>query len=86
MQFGQSTPTRLHWQACMLQLRHAPAHVSAGSNTRHRSIKLGLDALAANPPDVVVIHDAVRPFATAAIIEDVATAAYEHGAAGKCMQ
>ncbi|XP_016074248.1 PREDICTED: isoprenoid synthase domain-containing protein [Miniopterus natalensis] len=57
--------------------------------TRHRSIFNGLKALAGDQPDsrlskpeVVIIHDAVRPFVEEDILLKVATAAKEHGAAG----
>lgn len=54
--------------------------------TRHRSIFNGLKALAQDQPDskllkpeVVIIHDAVRPFVEEDILLKVATAAKEHG-------
>ncbi|XP_045434131.1 D-ribitol-5-phosphate cytidylyltransferase isoform X2 [Pipistrellus kuhlii] len=57
--------------------------------TRHRSIFNGLKALAEDQPDsklskpeVVIIHDAVRPFVEEDMLLKVATAAKEHGAAG----
>nr|KAF6469651.1 hypothetical protein HJG59_006943 [Molossus molossus] len=57
--------------------------------TRHRSIFNGLKALAEDQPhsklskpEVVIIHDAVRPFVEEDILLKVATAAKEHGAAG----
>ncbi|XP_040147660.1 D-ribitol-5-phosphate cytidylyltransferase isoform X9 [Ictidomys tridecemlineatus] len=57
--------------------------------TRHRSIFNGLKALADNQPnsrlskpEVVIIHDAVRPFFEEDILLKVVTAAKEHGAAG----
>ncbi|KAM5302967.1 D-ribitol-5-phosphate cytidylyltransferase [Glossophaga mutica] len=57
--------------------------------TRHRSIFNGLKALAQDQPDsklskpeVVIIHDAVRPFVEEDVLFKVAAAAKEHGAAG----
>ncbi|XP_024902697.1 D-ribitol-5-phosphate cytidylyltransferase isoform X2 [Pteropus alecto] len=54
--------------------------------TRHRSIFNGLKALAEGQPDaqlskpeVVIIHDAVRPFVEEDILLKVVTAAKEHG-------
>ncbi|XP_036285174.1 D-ribitol-5-phosphate cytidylyltransferase isoform X3 [Pipistrellus kuhlii] len=54
--------------------------------TRHRSIFNGLKALAEDQPDsklskpeVVIIHDAVRPFVEEDMLLKVATAAKEHG-------
>ncbi|CAD7694148.1 unnamed protein product [Nyctereutes procyonoides] len=62
--------------------------VTAGV-TRHRSIFNGLKALAEDQPDsklskpeVVIIHDAVRPFVEEDVLLKVVTAAKEHGAAG----
>ncbi|KAF6086054.1 hypothetical protein HJG60_006913 [Phyllostomus discolor] len=57
--------------------------------TRHRSIFNGLKVLAQDQPDsklsrpeVVIIHDAVRPFVGEEVLFQVAAAAKEHGAAG----
>ncbi|XP_032729820.1 D-ribitol-5-phosphate cytidylyltransferase isoform X2 [Lontra canadensis] len=57
--------------------------------TRHRSIFNGLRALAEDQPnsklskpEVVIIHDAVRPFVEEDVLLKVVTAAKEHGAAG----
>ncbi|KAM6201521.1 D-ribitol-5-phosphate cytidylyltransferase isoform 2-T2 [Rhynchocyon petersi] len=57
--------------------------------TRHKSIFNGLKALAEDgpnskltKPEVVIIHDAVRPFVEEDILLKVVTAAKEHGAAG----
>jgi 2-C-methyl-D-erythritol 4-phosphate cytidylyltransferase / 2-C-methyl-D-erythritol 2,4-cyclodiphosphate synthase len=33
-----------------------------GGNTRQESVRFGLESVAAQPPDKVIIHDAVRPF------------------------
>ncbi len=41
----------------------------AGGATRQASVKAGLDALQADPPDFVLIHDAARPFVSHAILE-----------------
>jgi 2-C-methyl-D-erythritol 4-phosphate cytidylyltransferase/2-C-methyl-D-erythritol 2,4-cyclodiphosphate synthase len=51
-----------------------------GGVTRQDSVRLGLEALAARPPDAVLIHDAVRPFAGAALIGRVVDALAEHPA------
>ena len=42
-----------------------------GGATRQESVRLGLEALADNPPDVVLIHDGARPFVDPAIIHRV---------------
>jgi 2-C-methyl-D-erythritol 4-phosphate cytidylyltransferase len=45
-----------------------------GGATRDASVRLGLEALAADPPDLVLIHDGVRPFVTAETITAVIAA------------
>ena len=40
----------------------------AGGETRADSVRAGLDALAADPPDVVLVHDAARPIIPAGTI------------------
>ncbi len=41
-----------------------------GGADRQSSVKAALEALADDPPDVVLIHDAARPFASRALIRD----------------
>ncbi|BFZ22713.1 hypothetical protein BsWGS_25752 [Bradybaena similaris] len=59
-------------------------NVCAGSHTRHRSIFCGLKTLKSecSGKDVVIIHDAARPFVPEQVAKDVAEAASTHGAAG----
>ncbi|MBB3998660.1 bifunctional 2-C-methyl-D-erythritol 4-phosphate cytidylyltransferase/2-C-methyl-D-erythritol 2,4-cyclodiphosphate synthase [Aureimonas pseudogalii] len=52
-----------------------------GAATRQASVRCGLEALASDPPGVVLIHDAVRPFVTPDLIEAVALGAETDGAA-----
>jgi 2-C-methyl-D-erythritol 4-phosphate cytidylyltransferase/2-C-methyl-D-erythritol 2,4-cyclodiphosphate synthase len=52
-----------------------------GGGTRQQSSLAGLRALAMLSPDVVLIHDAARPFASAALVDRAIDAAMEHGAA-----
>src|SRR5438270_12272554 len=47
-------------------LRYQPP-VNGGA-TRQASVRAGLEALASQSPDIVLIHDAARPFVTAAVI------------------
>ncbi|MGE4064335.1 MAG: bifunctional 2-C-methyl-D-erythritol 4-phosphate cytidylyltransferase/2-C-methyl-D-erythritol 2,4-cyclodiphosphate synthase [Rhodospirillaceae bacterium] len=42
-----------------------------GGATRQESVRLGLEALAARAPDLVLIHDAARPMVSRALIERV---------------
>jgi 2-C-methyl-D-erythritol 4-phosphate cytidylyltransferase / 2-C-methyl-D-erythritol 2,4-cyclodiphosphate synthase len=60
-------------------MRYQPP-VSGGA-TRQASVHAGLEALAGQSPDVVLIHDAARPFVTAALIARAVDAADPTGAA-----
>jgi len=53
----------------------------AGGATRQNSVRAGLEALAAHAPDLVLIHDAARPFLSGALISRAVAAAKAHGAA-----
>jgi 2-C-methyl-D-erythritol 4-phosphate cytidylyltransferase/2-C-methyl-D-erythritol 2,4-cyclodiphosphate synthase len=57
---------------------HLPPPVTGGA-TRQDSVRLGLEALANDAPDIVLIHDAARPFVSPAAIAAV-TLALENGA------
>ena len=52
-----------------------------GGATRQQSVLAGLEALDAAKPDIVLIHDAARPFPSAALIGRAIEAAERHGAA-----
>src|SRR3981189_1835832 len=60
-------------------LRHEPP--TNGGATRQASVHAGLEALAAQKPDVVLIHDAARPFVSAALISRAIDSAGRTGAA-----
>ena len=60
--------------------RRAPITVVPGGATRQESVWRALQATPATA-EIVVVHDAVRPFITRALLEDVVTAAAESGAA-----
>src|SRR5215471_8648692 len=60
-------------------LRHAAP--AAGGATRQASVHAGLEALAGEKPDIVLIHDAARPFVSAAVISRAIAAATKSGAA-----
>src|ERR1700685_2336584 len=61
------------------QLRYEPP--ANGGATRQASVHAGLEALASRNPDVVLIHDAARPFVSAALISRAIAAASATGAA-----
>jgi len=52
-----------------------------GGEHRQQSVEHALNAVGAAADDVVLVHDAVRPFVTAEIIEEVIDAAKKYGAA-----
>src|SRR5437660_6883102 len=53
----------------------------AGGEHRQQSVENALNAIAAAADDIVLVHDAVRPFVTREIIQDVIGAAQKYGAA-----
>jgi 2-C-methyl-D-erythritol 4-phosphate cytidylyltransferase len=56
-------------------------HVVVGGDHRQQSVANALDEIRANDDDVVLVHDAVRPFVDAEIIHNVIEGAAEQGAA-----
>jgi 2-C-methyl-D-erythritol 4-phosphate cytidylyltransferase / 2-C-methyl-D-erythritol 2,4-cyclodiphosphate synthase len=60
-------------------MRYRPP--ASGGTTRQASVHAGLEALASQSPDIVLIHDAARPFVTAALISRAIDAADATGAA-----
>jgi 2-C-methyl-D-erythritol 4-phosphate cytidylyltransferase len=59
----------------------AKVQLVAGGDTRHESVQNGLKALSAAPTDIVLVHDAVRPFIDANMLDQSIAAAQRHGAA-----
>ena len=55
--------------------------VVEGGDNRQESVSHALAALPAEPDDIVLVHDAVRPLIDAATIERTIDAVIEHGAA-----
>ena len=51
-----------------------------GGATRQESVRLGLESLCATSPDLVLIHDGVRPLIDAALIDRVLDGLAEHAA------
>lgn len=52
-----------------------------GGATRQISVRAGIEALAKITPDIVLIHDAARPFLSGALVSRAIDAARRHGAA-----
>src|SRR5690606_24020449 len=53
----------------------------AGGATRQASVLAGLEAMSADAPDIVLIHDAARPFATPVLLDRAIDTADKYGAA-----
>jgi 2-C-methyl-D-erythritol 4-phosphate cytidylyltransferase/2-C-methyl-D-erythritol 2,4-cyclodiphosphate synthase len=54
---------------------------SIGGPTRQESVRAGLETLAGDRPDLVLIHDAARPFPSSELVARAVAAAAAHGAA-----
>ena len=65
--------------AAVTGLRHEPP--TSGGATRQASVLAGLEALVKHKPDIVLIHDAARPFVSSALITRAIEAAHHTGAA-----
>jgi 2-C-methyl-D-erythritol 4-phosphate cytidylyltransferase len=62
-------------------LRKKKVELVAGGEHRQQSVESALNAVAAEASDIVLVHDAVRPFVTGEIIQEVIEAAEKYGAA-----
>jgi 2-C-methyl-D-erythritol 4-phosphate cytidylyltransferase / 2-C-methyl-D-erythritol 2,4-cyclodiphosphate synthase len=75
------------FQACLAEMGTELAQCLAapvlGGATRQESVRAGLEALSNGPvaPEIVLIHDAVRPFVGGALIERAIRSAKDYGAA-----
>ena len=58
-----------------------PVELVSGGEHRQQSVANALSAISASPDDIVLVHDAVRPFISEDIIEQVIQAAQKYGAA-----
>ena len=67
------------FNAACAGLRHQPP--ANGGATRQASVHAGLEALTSEKPDIVLIHDAARPFVSEALISRAIDAADRTGAA-----
>jgi 2-C-methyl-D-erythritol 4-phosphate cytidylyltransferase len=56
-------------------------HLVAGGEHRQHSVANALSSVSASTDDIILVHDAVRPFVTGEIIHDVIQAAQKFGAA-----
>jgi 2-C-methyl-D-erythritol 4-phosphate cytidylyltransferase len=65
----------------MSEISHKNIQLVTGGEHRQQSVANALAAVSATPKDVVLVHDAVRPFVDQEIIENVVKAAEKYGAA-----
>jgi 2-C-methyl-D-erythritol 4-phosphate cytidylyltransferase/2-C-methyl-D-erythritol 2,4-cyclodiphosphate synthase len=70
---------RAAYEAAAKGLRLLPPVL--GGATRQASVRAGLEALSARPPDIVLVHDAARPFCSTELISRAISACGETGAA-----
>lgn len=68
------------WRDLAARFEVAPHTVTEGGAERFHSVRRGLAALRSTP-ELVAVHDGVRPLASVELIRRVAAAAAEHGAA-----
>ena len=62
-------------------LRGKKIELAVGGEHRQQSVQNALNQIQSGSNDIVLVHDAVRPFVTAEIIQEVIAAAEKHGAA-----
>jgi 2-C-methyl-D-erythritol 4-phosphate cytidylyltransferase len=70
---------RLHKEA--IDVLKKKVHLVEGGEHRQQSVAHAMASISAAADDIVLVHDAVRPFVTTEIIHDVIEAARKHGAA-----
>ncbi len=71
-----------HFQAALDHESFAGrAHLVEGGDNRQHSVANALAAVKADASDIILVHDAVRPFISTDLISRVITAATKHGAA-----
>ncbi len=70
---------RLHSEA--KDILQKKVELVVGGEHRQQSVENALNAIAAAADDIVLVHDAVRPFVSTEIIQEVIDAAQKYGAA-----
>jgi 2-C-methyl-D-erythritol 4-phosphate cytidylyltransferase len=63
------------------EILRKPIELVPGGEHRQQSVANALDAISASPDDIVLVHDAVRPFVSEDTIVQVIQAAQKYGAA-----
>ena len=75
---------RGHYELAAVGLRLLPAVL--GGATRQDSVRAGLEALEPRSPDIVLVHDAARPFCSPALVSQAIKAGVTSGAAIPAME
>lgn len=76
-----STHKGLFEELTARQTTEIPILLVQGGDSRQASVRSGLEALSAVPPDIVLIHDGARPWVTPDLIEETYRQAVIHGGA-----
>ena len=74
-------PFRMRLERELPEARKKKTVLLEGGDNRQQSVTNALAAVSAQADDIVLVHDAVRPFITEQIIKDVIAAAQKYGAA-----
>ena len=69
------------WKSEAKDILKKKVELVVGGEHRQQSVEHALNAVAAAADDIVLVHDAVRPFVTGEIIRDVIEATKKYGAA-----
>jgi 2-C-methyl-D-erythritol 4-phosphate cytidylyltransferase len=75
------SPFRARLEAEGKNLLKKKVELVLGGEHRQQSVENAINVLSAAPDDIVLVHDAVRPFVTTEIIQQVIDAAKKYGAA-----
>jgi len=76
-----------NWMTAVQEYRlRKVRHVVAGGDSRQASVSNALEALRGDDDDVVLIHDAVRPFVSQKLVSSVIEATKTHGAAAPILE
>jgi len=78
---GEMESFRARLQSDAKDIAHKNVRLVEGGEHRQESVANALASIGAAEDDIVLVHDAVRPFVTAEIIEEVIRAAEKYGAA-----
>jgi 2-C-methyl-D-erythritol 4-phosphate cytidylyltransferase len=78
---GEIEPFRARLKSEAKDVLKKKVELVVGGEHRQESVANALNKISAAPDDVVLVHDAVRPFVTAEIIGQVTDAAKKYGAA-----